>query len=63
MLTISDIDDFLRIGGIAHVFGENGKMRFEFNLGLARRSRLQLSSKLLSLAARVDEGATPKPRQ
>jgi hypothetical protein len=33
------------------------------NLGLARRSRLQLSSKLLSLAARVDETATPKPRQ
>jgi hypothetical protein len=56
VLTISDIDDFARIGGIAHVFVENGKMRFDLNLELARRSRLQLSSKLLSLAARVLEG-------
>jgi YfiR/HmsC-like len=57
VLTISDIDDFARIGGIAHVFVENGKMRFDLNLELARRSRLQLSSKLLSLAARVHDGS------
>jgi uncharacterized protein DUF4154 len=56
VLTISDVDDFARMGGIAHVFVENGKMRFDLNLELARRSRLQLSSKLLSLAARVHEG-------
>jgi uncharacterized protein DUF4154 len=55
VLTISDVDDFSRLGGIAHVFVENGKMRFSLNLDLARRSRLQLSSKLLSLAARVHE--------
>jgi hypothetical protein len=56
VLTISDIDDFLRLGGIAHVFVENGRMRFDLNLELARRSRLQLSSKLLILAAHVDDG-------
>jgi hypothetical protein len=57
VLTISDIDDFARIGGIAHVFVEDGKMRFDLNLDLARRSRLQLSSKLLALAARVHDGS------
>ena len=57
VLTISDLDDFARLGGIAHVFVENGKMRFDLNLDLARRSRLQLSSKLLSLAARVHDGS------
>jgi len=56
VLTISDIDDFARLGGIAHVFVENGKMRFDLNLELARRSRLQLSSKLLTLAARIHDG-------
>ena len=63
ILTISDVDDFMRIGGIAHVFGENGKLRFELNLQLARRSRLQLSSKLLSLAARIDDPQPPRRQQ
>jgi uncharacterized protein DUF4154 len=56
VLTISDADDFARLGGIAHIFVENGKMRFELNLDLARRSRLQLSSRLLALAALVIDG-------
>jgi hypothetical protein len=56
VLTISDIDDFPRLGGIAHVFVENGKMRFDLNLEIARRARLQLSSKLLALAAHVHDG-------
>jgi hypothetical protein len=63
VLTISDVDDFARMGGIAHVFVENGKMRFDLNLELAKRARLQLSSKLLVLAARVhDGGAAPAQR-
>jgi YfiR/HmsC-like len=58
VLTISDIDDFDQIGGIAHLFIDNGKIRFDLNLELARRSRLELSSKLLTLAAHVrDEQA------
>ena len=48
--------------GIAQMFVENGKMRFDVNLGVARRSRLQLSSKLLALAAHVlDEPKTAAP--
>jgi YfiR/HmsC-like len=62
VLTISDVDDFARLGGIAHVFVENGKMRFDLNLELARRARLQLSSKLLVLAARVHDAPAPAQR-
>jgi hypothetical protein len=53
VLTISDLDDFAGTGGIAHVFEESGKIRFDLNYELAKHSRLQLSSKLLSLANRV----------
>ena len=56
VLTISDVDDFVSQGGIAQMFVENGKMRFDLNLEVARRSRLDLSSKLLVLAAHVREG-------
>ena len=49
VLTISDVDDFARHGGIAQMFVENGRMRFDLNLEAAKRSRLQLSSKLLVL--------------
>jgi hypothetical protein len=59
VLTIGDVDDFARIGGIAHVFVENGTMRFDIDLGLARRSRLQLSSRLLVLAVHVHDGPGP----
>jgi len=53
VLTVSDVDDFARRGGIAQMFVEDGKMRFELNLEAAKRSRLELSSKLLVLAAQV----------
>jgi hypothetical protein len=53
VLTISEADDFARLGGIAHMFVENGRMRFNINLEQAKHSHLQLSSKLLVLAARV----------
>jgi YfiR/HmsC-like len=56
VLTISDVDDFARQGGIAQMFVENGKMRFDLNLEVARRSRLDLSSRLLVLAAHVRDG-------
>jgi hypothetical protein len=56
VLTISDVDDFVRQGGIAQMFVESGKMRFDLNLEVAKQSRLDLSSKLLILAAHVHEG-------
>jgi hypothetical protein len=61
VLTIGDIDDFAPLGGIAHVFVENGRMRFDLNVDRAKLSRLQLSSKLLTLASRVHDGpGTPR---
>ena len=56
VLTVSDVDDFARRGGIAQMFVEDGKMRFELNLEAAKRSGLALSSKLLVLAAEVYGG-------
>jgi hypothetical protein len=53
VLTISDGDDFARQGGIAQMFVEGGKIRFDINLEIAKDSGLQLSSKLLVLAAHV----------
>jgi hypothetical protein len=61
VLTISDADDFARVG-IAQLFLESGKMAFKFNLEVARRSRLQLSSRLLVLAAHVHDGPGTAPR-
>jgi hypothetical protein len=56
VLTISDVDDFAQQGGIAQMFVENGKIRFDLNLEVAKRSRLQLSSKLVVLAAHLHGG-------
>jgi hypothetical protein len=57
VLTIGDIDEFTDVGGMAHVFVENGQMRFDLNYESAKHARLQLSSKLLALASHVwDEG-------
>jgi hypothetical protein len=56
VLTISDHDDFGRLGGVARMFVENGRVRFALNLDLARRLRLELSSRMVTLASRVDDG-------
>jgi hypothetical protein len=55
VLTISEYDRFARMGGVVHIFVRNGKINFNIDLGLARRSGLQLSSKLLTLANDVYE--------
>lgn len=50
VLTISEVEGFTNMGGIAQFFFENGQLRFNVQLASARRARLQISSKLLSLA-------------
>jgi hypothetical protein len=57
ILTIIDSDAATRPPMIAHLFIENGKLRFDLDHGRAKRSRLQLSSKLLPLAKRVYDGS------
>jgi hypothetical protein len=53
VLTIIDVEDPRRPIGIADVFVENGRLSFQVDNGLAKQSRLELSSRLLSLASDV----------
>ena len=50
VLTISDLEGFTELGGIAQFFFEHGQLRFSVDLGCAKRARLQISSRLLALA-------------
>ncbi len=51
VLTIADMPDFARAGGIINLkTNEEEKIRFEINVAIAKRAGLKLSSKLLNLA-------------
>ena len=49
VLTISDLNGFTDLGGIAQFFFEHGQLRFSVDLACAKRARLQISSRLLIL--------------
>ena len=55
VLTMSDTARFAEEGGIAELYLEDGKMRFLVNLESVQRSRLRLSSRVLSLAKVVGD--------
>jgi hypothetical protein len=50
VLTISDVEGFTGVGGIAQFFFEHGQLRFRIRLESAKRARLQISSRLLIMA-------------
>jgi hypothetical protein len=50
VLTISDVEGFTDVGGIAQFFFEHGQLRFRIHLDSAKRARLQISSRLLIMA-------------
>lgn len=52
VLTISDMERFTEVGGVAQFFFEHGRLRFSVDLESAKRAGLKLSSKLLTLALR-----------
>ena len=52
VLTISDLDAFTELGGIAQFFFEHGQLRFSIGLDAAKNARLQISAKVLTLAIR-----------
>lgn len=54
ILTISDEADFVTQGGIIGLLAEGRRIRFDINLNSARESQLQISSRLLQLARRVE---------
>jgi hypothetical protein len=55
LLTVSDTSRFAADGGMAELYLEDGKMRFMVNLESVQRSRLRLSSRVLSLAKVVGD--------
>jgi hypothetical protein len=52
VLTLSDVEGFTEVGGIAQFFFEHGQLRFKIHLESAKRARLQISSRLLIMARR-----------
>lgn len=54
-LTVADMEGFLDLGGMIQFVPENNRVRFAINVEAARRARLKMSSKLLSLAKTVEE--------
>lgn len=55
IFTVSDADHFVEQGGVAQLVRDKDRMRFTVNVAAARRARLTLSSRLLSLATIVEE--------
>jgi hypothetical protein len=54
-LTVSEASHFTEHGGIIHLFTEDNRLRFEINVGHARRAGLKISSDLLRLASHVEQ--------
>lgn len=50
VLTVAGVNGFTEWGGVVHLTLVNNKVSFEINAEAAERSRLRISSKLLSLA-------------
>ena len=59
VLTVSDMPHFAEQGGMIEFVTQDGKIRFEVNLGAAQQSHLALSSELLKVATRVIGKGTP----
>jgi hypothetical protein len=53
VLTVSDMPEFVRRGGMVQFVLEQNRVRFEINLTSAERAGLTMSSQLLKLATRV----------
>lgn len=57
ILTVGETADFLSEGGMIRFHLEEGKVRFDINLGAADSSHLKISSRLLLLATSVTRSA------
>ncbi len=59
VLTVSDMPEFNRYGGMIQFVVEANRVRFEVNLTSAERSGLTLSSQLLKVAINVKRSTQP----
>jgi hypothetical protein len=55
VFTVGDGDRFAEAGGVAQLILENGRVRFLVNMAAARRARLKISFKVLSLATIIKD--------
>ncbi len=55
VLTVSDLPDFARSGGMIGLVEQEGRVRFEINVKAAQHSRFKISSQLLKLAKIIKE--------
>lgn len=55
VLTVGDTADFARRGGVIAFYPEGNKIRFEINVGVARKLGVKISSELLELGKIVGE--------
>jgi len=53
VLTVSDLPEFVRRGGMVQFVLEGNRVRFEVNLATAEHAGLTLSSELLKVATNV----------
>lgn len=56
VLTVGEVEQFTRSGGIINFTLKDDKVRFEINLGAAERAGLRISSKLLKLGEVIGNG-------
>ncbi len=56
ILLVGETPEFAKRGGMINFTVEDNKVRCEINVAAARRARLAISSKLLSLAKVIDSG-------
>jgi hypothetical protein len=54
VLTVSEVEDFTRRGGIINFYLDGNRVRFEINQASARRMGLKIDAQLLSLAKIVE---------
>jgi hypothetical protein len=59
VLTVSDMPQFARRGGMVQFILQENRVRFEVNLATAQRAGLTLSSELLKLATSVRRSPQP----
>ena len=48
--SVSDCEQFAKLGGVANFFVQDGRLRFAINVDAARRASLRISSRMLALA-------------
>jgi hypothetical protein len=62
IVTVGEAEGFLQAGGMLRIGSEEGRLRFDVELGPAERAGIKFSSRLLALAATVTRDGHPAER-